>query len=79
MLLRGLGNSAPPSRCCGTLGKLLDPSETPGFLVSKIIRLAAQELWLSRLRTQHSVHEDVGSIPGLTQWVKAPALPQAAG
>ena len=27
-------------------------------------------LWLSGLRTQHSLHEDVGSIPGLIQWVK---------
>ena len=27
-------------------------------------------LLLNGLKTQHSVHEDVCSIPGLTQWVK---------
>ena len=26
-------------------------------------------MWLSGLRTQHGFHEDVGSIPGLIQWV----------
>ena len=33
-------------------------------------------LWLSRLRTQCSLCEDAGLIPGLTHWVKDLALPQ---
>ena len=32
--------------------------------------------WLRGLRTHHSVHADVGLIPGLAWWVKDPALPQ---
>ena len=35
-------------------------------------------VWPSRLRIRYSVHGDVGSIPSLTQWVKDPALLQAA-
>ena len=35
-------------------------------------------LWLSKLRIQHSLHEDVDSISGLHQWVKYTVLLQAA-
>ena len=34
-------------------------------------------LWLSGLRTQSNLCEDVGSIPGLIQWVKDLAWLQA--
>ena len=34
--------------------------------------------WFSWVRTQQSVREDVGLIPGLAQWVKHPVLLQAA-
>ena len=27
-------------------------------------------MWLSRLRTQHTVYEDAGLILGLAQWIK---------
>ena len=35
-------------------------------------------LWLRRLRTWHSLPEDASLIPGLAQWVKDLASPQAA-
>ena len=34
-------------------------------------------IWLSGLRNQPSIYEDVGSTPGLALWVKDPALVQA--
>ena len=35
-------------------------------------------LWFSGLKTQHNIHEDVGSIPDFAQWVRDQVLLQAA-
>ena len=40
--------------------------------------IARVPLWLSGSRTLHSLCADVGTIPGFTQWVKEPVVPQAA-
>ena len=51
-----------------------------GYLVIASKSLALEgPWWLSWLGTRHSVYENVGLIPGLTQWVKDPALQEAVG
>ena len=52
--------------------RILRLNETNEILNIKFLEFP---LWLSGLRTQHSVRKDSGSIPGLTQWVKDLALP----
>ena len=45
--------------------------------LTRVSSLLGIELWLIRLRTQRSLHENAGLIPGLIQWIKDLVLLQA--
>ena len=38
------------------------------------MQMSEFSLWLSGLRTQYKVREDLGLNPGVTYWVKDPVL-----
>ena len=57
---------------------MMKGEENQSFLSMNIVKKEFP-LWLRGLRTWHGVFEDLGSFPGLTQWVKDLALLQAGG
>ena len=68
---------APHMPTSSTLGNHQSVLRFYHFIILRMLYKWKVLLWISRWRTWHSVHEDMGSIPSFTQWVRYLAFPQA--
>ena len=61
--------------CIHRSGQTKLTKQAEAVLVNSILVVPIVAQWIMN---PANVHEDAGLIPGLTQWIKGPALPQAA-